>query len=212
MEFDLSGAPSLRYRCGDHLAVWPINPDQEVDRLATGLGWDANMRHTVIGIQPKEPGTKVPIPTPTTPEAVLRHYLEICGPVSRDLVGLLRAFGPSESSQEALRQAYDNWSEFLSRNPFITLSRLLELADRRLHGDPFHLRSSSKPSPNSNRAIILSRRHLLLQRGVLLLLLLWSQEQRQGAVAAHSMAWQRTTSSQHTTTIVATDTVTFSLL
>jgi NADPH-ferrihemoprotein reductase len=129
MEFDLSGAPSLRYRCGDHLAVWPINPEQEVNRLATVLGWDANMRHTVIDIQPKEPGTKVPIPTPTTSEAVLRHYLEICGPVSRDLVGLLRAFGPSESSQEALRQAYDNWSEFLSRNPFITLSRLLELAD-----------------------------------------------------------------------------------
>jgi NADPH-ferrihemoprotein reductase len=129
MEFDLSGAPSLKYRCGDHLAVWPVNPDEEVDRLATALGWDTKLRHTAIDIQAKQPGTKVPIPTPTTPEAVLRHYLEICGPVSRELVGLLGEFSPSESAKVALTKIHDNWSEFLLRNPFINLAKLLQLVD-----------------------------------------------------------------------------------
>lgn len=33
MEVDLSMVPALRYQSGDHLAVWPINPQIEVDRL-----------------------------------------------------------------------------------------------------------------------------------------------------------------------------------
>jgi NADPH-ferrihemoprotein reductase len=43
--------------------------------------------------------TKLPIPSPTTYEAILRSYLEIGASVSRDLVSLLAQFGPDEASR-----------------------------------------------------------------------------------------------------------------
>lgn len=109
MEFDISGAPSLKYQSGDHLAVWPINPDDEVERLIRVLGWDEATRHTSIDIQAKERTTKVPIPSPTTRETVLKYYLEICGPVSHDLVGLLRDFAPSPDAKQVLEDLYGSW-------------------------------------------------------------------------------------------------------
>ena len=65
MEFDITGAPPLKYRCGDYLAVWPVNPDGEVERLMRVLGWDEKSRHIVIKIKAKEQARKVPIPSPT---------------------------------------------------------------------------------------------------------------------------------------------------
>lgn len=38
LELDLSKHPDIKYRTGDHLAVWPINPDVEVDCLIKSLG------------------------------------------------------------------------------------------------------------------------------------------------------------------------------
>lgn len=37
VEFDLKDS-GLRYQPGDHLAIWPINPDSEVERLMKLLG------------------------------------------------------------------------------------------------------------------------------------------------------------------------------
>jgi NADPH-ferrihemoprotein reductase len=131
MEFDISGVPTLKYHCGDHLAVWPVNPEEEVDRLVKVLGWDDQMRHAVIDIRTKEPGTKVPIPTPTARETILRHYLEICGPVSRELVGFLREFSPSPAARNTLNQMYREWSpsKFPSNNKYLTVGRLLRLVE-----------------------------------------------------------------------------------
>jgi NADPH-ferrihemoprotein reductase len=131
MEFDISGAPSLKYRCGDHLAVWPVNPENEVERLISVLGWDDRTRHASIDIRGKEQGTKIPIPTPTTRETVLRYYLEICGPVSRDLIGLLNDFSPSPTAKSILSQLYKEWhtvGESLS-SKYLNVAKLLQLAD-----------------------------------------------------------------------------------
>lgn len=131
MEFDISGAPSVKYRSGDHLAVWPVNPENEVERLISVLGWDDNTRNAIIDVRAKEEGTKIPIPTPTTRETVLRYYLEICGPVSRDLIGLLVDFAPSPAARTALTQLYKDWhtiGESLS-NRFLNIAKLLQFAD-----------------------------------------------------------------------------------
>jgi NADPH-ferrihemoprotein reductase len=40
MEFNLSEVPALRYQTGDHLAVWPVNPENEVERLFRLLDLD----------------------------------------------------------------------------------------------------------------------------------------------------------------------------
>ncbi|KAI5297252.1 hypothetical protein KEM56_004955, partial [Ascosphaera pollenicola] len=80
MEIDISGS-KLTYETGDHIAVWPHNAGVEVDRFLRvfGLG-DGEKRTQVINIQAIDVTAKIPVPTPTTYEAVVRYYLEICGP------------------------------------------------------------------------------------------------------------------------------------
>ena len=131
MEFDISKVPSLKYVSGDHLAVWPINPEREVERLIGVLGWDETMRNACIDIAAKENGTPVPLPTPTTRETVLRYYLEICGPVSYDLVGLLKEFAPSENGKDMLEALLRDWTrvgEELS-SKYLNVAKLMQLAE-----------------------------------------------------------------------------------
>ena len=83
-----------------------MNPDREVERLAKVLGWDMDTQEARIEIQAKEQFTKVPLPTPTTQECLLRYYLEICGPVSRDLIGLLAESAPTDRGKQVLDDLY----------------------------------------------------------------------------------------------------------
>lgn len=95
MEIDVSGS-NLTYTTGDHIAVWPTNPGREVDRLLhiTGL---SDKRHTVITVKGLDATAKVPFPSPTTYDAVLRYQMEICAAVSRQFVSSLAQFAPNES-------------------------------------------------------------------------------------------------------------------
>ena len=131
MEFDISKVPSLKYVPGDHLAVWPINPDGEVARLVRVLGWDETMCNACIDIVAKENGTPVPLPTPTTRETVLRYYLEICGPVSYDLVGFMKELAPSETGRNMLEALHRDWTrigEELS-SKYLNVAKLMQLAE-----------------------------------------------------------------------------------
>jgi NADPH-ferrihemoprotein reductase len=106
MEVSLEGS-GLSYQTGDHLAVWPTNADREVDRLLRILGID-DKRSTVVKISSTDPTTKIPVPTPTTYEAILRYYLEICAPVSRQSLPTLAQFAPTEQAKaEMLRIGND---------------------------------------------------------------------------------------------------------
>ncbi|CAG9952792.1 unnamed protein product [Clonostachys rosea f. rosea IK726] len=106
MEFDIEGT-NLKYETGDHIAVWPINPDTEVDAFLDVLGLTAK-RHEVISLSSTDPSAKVPIPTPTTYDTIARYYLEICAPVSREFLAMLAPYSPDESTkQEVTRLGKD---------------------------------------------------------------------------------------------------------
>lgn len=94
MEVDISGS-NLSYQTGDHIAVWPTNAGEEVDRFLNVLGL-TDKRDTVISVKPLEPTAKVPFPTPTTYDAIVRYHMEICAPVSRQFLATLAAFAPDE--------------------------------------------------------------------------------------------------------------------
>ncbi|EXJ84070.1 NADPH-ferrihemoprotein reductase [Capronia epimyces CBS 606.96] len=99
MEFDISDS-TLAYQTGDHLAVWPMNADVEVERFLRVFDlWDR--RHTVFSIKAAQQG-RDPFPTPTTYEAAARYYLEICGPVSRQVIDILAQFSPSPEVKAAM--------------------------------------------------------------------------------------------------------------
>ncbi|KAJ9616316.1 hypothetical protein H2200_000034 [Cladophialophora chaetospira] len=110
MEVSIADAPALRYQTGDHLAVWPINPENEVDRLLRLLGLDArNKRGQPIMIDNCNDATSRPnLPSPTTREALLKYYLEICALPSRDFLVMVSLFAPTEAAKaELLRLGTD---------------------------------------------------------------------------------------------------------
>ena len=102
MEIDVSGS-NLSYQTGDHIAVWPTNSGKEVDMFLDVLGM-IGRRHQVIGVKGLDPTARVPFPTPTTYDAVVRYHMEICAPVSRQFLDTLAAFAPDEASKAEMKK------------------------------------------------------------------------------------------------------------
>jgi len=94
-DIDISGS-NLSYTTGDHIAVWPTNAGKEVERFLNILGLDSK-RNMVIEVKGADATAKVPFPSPTTYDAVVRYHMEIGGPVSRQFVASLAPFAPNDS-------------------------------------------------------------------------------------------------------------------
>ncbi|KAI9703905.1 MAG: NADPH-cytochrome P450 reductase [Candelina mexicana] len=126
MELDISGS-NLSYQTGDHVAVWPTNSGKEVDRFLNALGLSSK-RHMVISVKGLDPTAKVPFPTPTTYDAVVRYHMEVCGPVSRQFVASLAAFAPDESSKAEMAKLgsdKDYFQEKVSGN-YLNIAQMME--------------------------------------------------------------------------------------
>ncbi|PVH80139.1 Fe-S dehydrogenase [Cadophora sp. DSE1049] len=103
MKFDIRGS-GMKYTTGDHVGIWPLNPDNEVERFLHVLGL-ASKRDTVIDIVSLDPAlAKVPTPSPTTFESVLRYYLDISQLASRQAIHSFARFAPSERAREVLER------------------------------------------------------------------------------------------------------------
>ena len=133
MEFNIAGAPALRYQTGDHLAVSPINPDNEVELLLSLLDLDEMARARPIMISAKEGATtgKLGLPSPTTRGALFKYYLEICAPPSRDFVVLLSGYAPTASAKEALLRLGTNKEAFRSEVAarYLTAGKLMQMVE-----------------------------------------------------------------------------------
>lgn len=129
LDLDLTEHPQVTYKTGDHLAVWAMNPDEEVERLLAVLGL-VGRRDAPLLVQALDTSVKVPVPSPTSIEAVLRHYLEICAPISRDAVKALGQFAPTEEARTflaALSEDRASFAKFIA-DKHLNLGRLLEMA------------------------------------------------------------------------------------
>ncbi|CAI7664880.1 unnamed protein product [Penicillium manginii] len=117
MDLDLTNQPELTYKTGDHLAIWPGNPDSEVELLLQVLG-TFERRDIPLHIKAIDSATKVTIPSPTSTSALFRYYLEICAPVNRDNVRDLAQFAPTPEAKAYLLQLgqdKDNYACFINR-------------------------------------------------------------------------------------------------
>lgn len=125
MEIDL-GDSSLTYTTGDHVGIWPTNPEDKVEDLLAILGLSSE-KTTVIDIKPLEATAKVPIPSPTTYEAVLRSYLDICGPVSRQFLSSIATFAPSAATKAEMTKLGTDKDYFQHRiaKPKLTIAQVL---------------------------------------------------------------------------------------
>lgn len=100
LEIDISKS-GLTYTTGDHIAIWPKNSETEVGRFLKIFGL-FEKRRKVISIS--GPDSKLSIPSPTTYEVVVRSFLEVCGPVSRQFIAALEEFSPTATTQAEIRK------------------------------------------------------------------------------------------------------------
>ncbi|KAH9980241.1 hypothetical protein BGW80DRAFT_1274264 [Lactifluus volemus] len=111
VEFGIEGS-GITYQHGDHVGVWPSNPDVEVERLLCALGL-SEKRNTVIGIESLDPAlAKVPFPVPTTYATVLRHYIDISAVAGRQILGVLAKFAPNPGAEAYLRELNTRKEEY----------------------------------------------------------------------------------------------------
>lgn len=130
MDIDISGS-NLTYQTGDHIAVWPTNAGEEVDRFLNIFDL-ADKRHDVISVKALEPTAKVPFPTPTTFDAIVRYHMEICAPVSRQFLATLAAFAPDEESKAEMTKLGNDKDYFHSKvnSQYLNIARLLEMVSK----------------------------------------------------------------------------------
>ncbi|SCU86839.1 LAMI_0D03796g1_1 [Lachancea mirantina] len=124
-EFDLSGS-NIKYTTGDHLAIWPSNPDEKIAKFLECFDLDAD---TVFSLVPRDSTVKLPFPVPTTIGAAVRHYLEITGPVSRQFIASLVQFAPKEDLKVELTELSRD-RDFFAKEVTV---KYLDLADALLH-------------------------------------------------------------------------------
>jgi NADPH-ferrihemoprotein reductase len=102
-EFDITDT-GIRYQAGDHVGVWPLNADIDVTRILKVLGLE-NKADTVVDITSLDPAlAKVPFPTPSTYDAIFRHYLDICHLASRQSLGLFAKFAPNDNARQLIER------------------------------------------------------------------------------------------------------------
>ncbi|KAM0415868.1 hypothetical protein ACHAPT_013179 [Fusarium lateritium] len=126
VKVDLTPHAQVKYKTGDHIAVWPESSPEEVDALIRILGLETK-RSSPIRINPKSGYDDLKVPNSTTIEALFRHYLEICSPVPRETVLSLARVAPSNAVKKELRaisKDRETYATFLKVN-YLTFSRLL---------------------------------------------------------------------------------------
>ena len=129
IEFNTEGS-GLTYQHGDHLGVWPINPDVEVERLLCALGL-YHKQDKVIGIESLDPAlAKVPFPVPTTYGTVLRHYIDINAVAGRQILGALSRFAPTPEAEAFLKELNTNKEKYhkVVAEGCLKLGEVLQLA------------------------------------------------------------------------------------
>lgn len=109
-QFDISES-NLRYSTGDHLAIWPSNSNENIDTFIKAFGLN-NKINTVFSLKALDSTITVPFPTPITYGAVIRHHLEITGPVSRQFLLSIVAFAPDADSKTLVTKLSSDKSLF----------------------------------------------------------------------------------------------------
>lgn len=138
VEFDIRGTAALKYHVGDHVALLPMNSEDEVQRLTTLFGWNDQILTAVVDVKPRsndddeeDISTTLSVPTPTTRQALLRHYLDISGPITLEVTRLLAHYAPIQVAKDFLTSLASPTDGKLAIDVgarFLTVGMLMELA------------------------------------------------------------------------------------
>jgi NADPH-ferrihemoprotein reductase len=101
VEFDLEGS-KMRYEAGDHLAVYPVNDSDLVERLGKLCNSNLDTVFSLINTD-TDSSKKNPFPCPTTYRAALTHYLEITALPRTHIIKELMEYCAEEKDKEFLK-------------------------------------------------------------------------------------------------------------
>ncbi|XP_037533313.1 P450 (cytochrome) oxidoreductase b [Nematolebias whitei] len=166
LELDITGS-KIRYESGDHVAVFPTNDSDLVNRLGEVLGVDLDVVISLNNLD-EESNKKHPFPCPTTYRTALTHYLDITNPPRTNVLYELAQYASNPKDQENMRKMassspegkslYQSWVLDSCRNILAILEdmpslkppidHLCELLPR-LQARYYSIASSSKVHPNS---------------------------------------------------------------
>lgn len=132
--FDISNS-NLRYSTGDHLAIWPSNALEYVDLFLKTFNLESKS-NSVFNLKTLDSTVTIPFPTPITYSAVIKHHLEITGPISRQFLLSIIAFAPNSNAKTLVTKLAGDKIQFAKE---IT-SKKLNIADALLYisnGEPW---------------------------------------------------------------------------
>uniref|UniRef100_A0A0A1XSJ7 NADPH--cytochrome P450 reductase n=2 Tax=Zeugodacus cucurbitae TaxID=28588 RepID=A0A0A1XSJ7_ZEUCU len=165
IELDISGS-KMRYDAGDHVAMYPINDTELVEKLGKLCNADLDTVFSLINTD-TDSSKKHPFPCPTTYRTALKHYLEITAIPRTHILKELAEYCTDEADKEFLRsmssitpegkEKYQSWIQDACRNIVHILEdikscrppidHICELLPR-LQPRYYSISSSSKLHPN----------------------------------------------------------------
>lgn len=101
IEFDIEGS-KMRYEAGDHLAMYPTNDKDLVDRLGKLCNANLDTVFSLINTD-TDSSKKHPFPCPTTYRTALTHYIEITAIPRTHILKELAEYCTDEKEKEELR-------------------------------------------------------------------------------------------------------------
>nr|AAO24765.1 NADPH cytochrome P450 reductase [Anopheles gambiae] len=101
VEFDIEGS-KMRYEAGDHLAMYPVNDRDLVERLGRLCNAELDTVFSLINTD-TDSSKKHPFPCPTTYRTALTHYLEITALPRTHILKELAEYCGEEKDKEFLR-------------------------------------------------------------------------------------------------------------
>lgn len=117
IEFDITDS-KIRYDAGDHVAVFPSNNPDIVDRIGKVLDIDLDIVFTLNNVD-VEANKKHPFPCPTTYRVALTHYVDVMNPLKSHVLKELSDYAKEPKDKEFMeklsstspegKQLYSEW-------------------------------------------------------------------------------------------------------
>ena len=101
IELDIKDS-RLRYEAGDHVAIYPSNDSQIVDKVGELLNIDLDTVFSLLNIDP-EASKKNPFPCPTTYRVALTNYLDITAILSTQIIKEFAQYATDEEEKAKLQ-------------------------------------------------------------------------------------------------------------
>nr|CAB3265046.1 NADPH--cytochrome P450 reductase [Phallusia mammillata] len=166
IEFNITGS-RMRYEAGDHVAVYPTNNVEMVEKIGKRLNLDLDTLFTLNNVD-EDSSKRHPFPCPTTFRTALTHYLDISHPLRTNILHEFAEYCSDEKDKEFLnllssatpegKKEYQHWvmdsrrhllailDEVPSCNP--PIDHICELLPR-LQARYYSIASSPKEHSNS---------------------------------------------------------------